>query len=185
MSDPTIDRVEAAVEEARKLLEIYQLGGALGKNRDPDRGLRRAAHSYVARLTDEAMPERLRKYVCRMLEEAKPLDRSTYFQRDLWITFNVNQIVRLFGFAPTRNAESRRKGREESACSIVATALRKLGVHLSERTIEDMWAMHRPSLGKSQGVNPIIRAVLKQLGITGYASKPKTSTNVDENEEDR
>jgi hypothetical protein len=40
-------------------------------------------------------------------------------------------------FKPTRNREQ--KGRE-SACSIVCTALKRLGVKMKEGTIEDIWA---------------------------------------------
>jgi hypothetical protein len=136
MRDPAVNvEVEAAVEEARRWFERLQRLGDLDKG-DENSTNRRAARRYIARLTDEAMPSHLREYVCRVLDEAK--GRSTYLGRNFWIAFSVNEAMKR-GFAPTRNAESRGNKARESACSIVTTALARVGVHLSERTVEDIW----------------------------------------------
>lgn len=139
MRDPTVDdRVGVAIREARSNLEFFQRVGELDKG-EKDRPLRLAARRYIRRLSDEDMPKHLREYVCRMLEDAK--GRSTYLSRNMWVSFAVDETIQR-GFAPTRNAASRGGRAGESACSIVATALGQLGVHLSERTVEDIWTNH-------------------------------------------
>jgi len=54
------------------------------------------------------------------------------------------------GIPPTRERATADKGGLLSACAIVAEALRRLGLHMTERNIEDIWAhrdpvpVHRP-----------------------------------------
>jgi len=146
MRDPTVNvKVEAAVQEARRTLDFFLMVGGLGKS-DPEGSVRRAARRRIARLTDDVLPEHMRDYVCRVLEE-QPAGRSTYSGRNMFIAHVIEQAAKR-GFAPTRNAASR--GKQESACSIVAAALGQVGIHMSERTVEEMWASHTAAVREIQ-----------------------------------
>jgi len=89
-----------------------------------------------------AMPNHLRRYIAEALTSrtgvAPPRRRGpdpyAKHARDTDIADAVGNIVKL-GFRPTRNRESQ----NESACSIVAKALQKLGLHLEVPTVEKIW----------------------------------------------
>jgi hypothetical protein len=93
-----------------------------------------------------AMPHHLRRYVAEALtsrsRDAPPRRRGpdpyAKHARDTDIADAVGKIVRL-GFRPTRNRESQ----NESACSIVAKALQKLGLHVEVPTVEKIWSGFR------------------------------------------
>ena len=59
--------------------------------------------------------------------------------RDQIIANAVVRIVDITGCRATRNAQSRRNGRKESGCSIVANALGLVGVNMSELGVEKIW----------------------------------------------
>jgi hypothetical protein len=60
--------------------------------------------------------------------------------RDQIIANAVLRIVDITGCRATRNAQSRRKRRKESGCSIVANALGLVGVNMSELGVEKIWS---------------------------------------------
>lgn len=91
-----------------------------------------------------AMPERLRKYIADFLfsqpkaaGESRRRGPAPYgnHTRNFYIACTIHHIVKE-GFKPTRN---RATTEVESACSIVAKALPKIGVHLSESAVEKIW----------------------------------------------
>jgi hypothetical protein len=62
--------------------------------------------------------------------------------RDLMIASTVAAVAHGASCSPTRShATPQPAGR--SACSIVQAALAQVGMHLSERTIEDIWDRHK------------------------------------------
>jgi hypothetical protein len=65
--------------------------------------------------------------------------------RDFWIVVAIEQVIER-GFEPTRNREA--TGAPRSACAIVAEAFKQMGIKLSERGVETIWAK-RP--------NPFVR----------------------------
>src|SRR5262249_57920681 len=79
--------------------------------------------------------------------ERRPGRRPAYMGRNMFIAHAVEQSVKC-GFAATRNAAS--QGKRQSACSIVAAALGQLGIHMSERTVEEMWASHTAAVREIQ-----------------------------------
>jgi hypothetical protein len=69
---------------------------------------------------------------------AKPRRRGPVKQmsRDFWVTGAIQKIIAIYRFPATRNRGTRDS---ESACSIVARALERIGVHLSEEGVEKIW----------------------------------------------
>lgn len=139
-ADNAADEAKAAIDTATDYLDICQRHGWLRKRYIdlPDEDLRMAAQGCIAVMPDDMLPAPLRIYVCRLLQE-RPTTRRTNRTRDACIAGVVRLLVDR-GFDPTRNAAKRGK---ESACSIVQKVLAHLGLHLSERTIEDIWNDHR------------------------------------------
>jgi hypothetical protein len=142
--NPRIEEaIEAACEEFRWLKERWGFPKKLPD--EPDFLLRTQAHDIIKTLPDEVLPAHLRDYVCGLLSKTPDGVRRTYAAgRDLYIAEVVDGIVGR-GFPPTRNEATRARERygasaNESACSIVAKALARVGVHMSERSIEDLWA---------------------------------------------
>jgi hypothetical protein len=96
-----------------------------------------------------SLPPRLAKYVGGLLadrERRKRHGAPDEFDRDICIHHVVWKIVQT-GFKPTRNEVSEL----DSACSIVAKALTKLGVPFSEKNVQRIWgkiSKHYPVLQK-------------------------------------
>lgn len=67
--------------------------------------------------------------------------QRSYFYRDFTIGEAV-ELVMKYGFGATRNDASRQKGVRESACSIVARALKRCEVKLDEDSINKIWGAH-------------------------------------------
>jgi hypothetical protein len=63
--------------------------------------------------------------------------------RDLEIATCIATIVANGFFKPTRSHTRGTRVGPHSACSIVQTALARLGEHRSERSIEDIWHRHK------------------------------------------
>jgi hypothetical protein len=71
--------------------------------------------------------------------------RSQTAGRDLVIAGAVSLVVHGARFSPTRNHAAPQPA-GPSACSIVRAALAQVGLHLSERTIEEIWSnRHKPA----------------------------------------
>jgi hypothetical protein len=89
-----------------------------------------------------ALPEPLRGYIADSLQKkinAGPSRRGKHRQAGLPRNFVVMYVVARVadhGFHPTRNREQKT---HESACSIVAEALERVGVHIEETSVEKIW----------------------------------------------
>jgi hypothetical protein len=137
--------IEAAHEEFSRAMRygLFPRKGAVG----PDFLLRWQAHHIIERLPDEVMPSSVRDYACSILSEPPKGLKHTYAEdRDVFIVEVIGLVIGR-GFLPTRNDATRTKERygepvNQSACSIVAKALARIGVRLSERAIEDIWARY-------------------------------------------
>jgi hypothetical protein len=63
--------------------------------------------------------------------------------RNEWIAEAVALTCRDGAFLPTRNRDAKKENRRESGCSIIAKALRQLGVKpSSEKSVAKIWADH-------------------------------------------
>jgi hypothetical protein len=88
----------------------------------------------------EPLPLDLQQYIVAVaarstIPKRKKGNITPNFGRDICIKVAVERLCRR-GFKPTRNPNSR----EESGCSIVKTALARLGVHnISEDAIQKVW----------------------------------------------
>lgn len=117
-----------------------QICAAEGGDAAADACLRVAAAMFLER--GQTVPVSLGSYIARSLRASLPRPRKHRLQnraRDGVIFDCINDAIKL-GFSPTRNAASR--GREDctlSACAIVATALSKIGMHISEEAVEKVW----------------------------------------------
>jgi len=150
--------IEAACEEFRWLKEHWSFPKKYPD--EPDALLRDEARNVIKRLPDEVIarfmsplmrnqmkmkPAHLRDYVCGLLSKTPNGLRRTYAAgRDKQIAEVVDGIVER-GFPPTRNEATREKEKggeaaNQSACSIVAKALERIGVDIAERTVEDIYA---------------------------------------------
>jgi hypothetical protein len=63
--------------------------------------------------------------------------------RDYWITAAIEEVIAR-GFEPTRNREATEA--PFSACAIVAEVLKQMGIKLSERGVETIWAKREMSV---------------------------------------
>jgi hypothetical protein len=91
-----------------------------------------------------------RQMISAALEIARPHPRKKgevreqmNVLRNEWIAEVVALTCRDGAFSPTRNRDAKKEDRKESGCSIVAKALRLLGVKpFSEKSVADIWAKH-------------------------------------------
>jgi len=136
--------IEAAIEAAREEFGWLKGRGWFPKKLPFDNQLRYEALDLITRLPDEVMPPHLRDYICGALSKTRGVRRTYAAGRDGLIAYAVWDAT-MCGFRPTRNEATRRKEAlgepaSQSACSIVTKALARVGVHMSERSIEDIWA---------------------------------------------
>jgi hypothetical protein len=119
-------------EKARSLIEMAKVGGE-----DADSALCQLAVDFIQGSCP--MPSNLGRYISARLRSstgarARPKRRGpktyTNFRRNFAIVCAVARLVSQ-GFCVTRNRATTR----ESACSIVAAALERLGIHLSEDAV--------------------------------------------------
>lgn len=82
-----------------------------------------------------ALSQQLAKSFGRPLPSKRTLANR---ERNAQICFAINDLVQQ-GFRPTQNVASRYGEQIKSACSIVCSALRRLGIHLTEDAIEKIW----------------------------------------------
>ena len=89
------------------------------------------------------------QYLCELLrrDETRPNSRAkrgrskrALLQRDQGIVLTVRQVCWEHGFAATRNREPSGEAPGASGCSIVADALTRLGIRMTERAVEAIWA---------------------------------------------
>jgi hypothetical protein len=85
-----------------------------------------------------------RKAIIAALERARPRPRKKGELREqMRIAENVALICKDFEYLPTRNKDPKdTRNRRESGCSIVAEALRRLGLKPGEKGVADIWAEH-------------------------------------------
>ena len=153
MRDPAATKaeIEAAIEGACKEFGWLKGRGWFPKKLPFDNQLRYEALDLIKRLPDEVMPPHLRDYICGALSKTRGVRRTYAAGRDGLIAYAVWDAT-MCGFRPTRNEATRRKEAlgepaSQSACSIVTKALARVGVHMSERSIEDIWALQYPFYG--------------------------------------
>jgi hypothetical protein len=60
------------------------------------------------------------------------------WRRDFGIVVLVYLTIRRFGLAPTHNREQKRR-QQPSACSVVAAALGRHRINITEKTVENLW----------------------------------------------
>jgi hypothetical protein len=138
--DPTATNpeVEAAIESACESFWWIEAQEWSPQKKPVDIPLHHEASYHIKGIPGLIMPARVREYILGVLSRSAESQRHTYAAgRDQDIVQVVHEIATKHGFPPTRNRETRRT---ESACSIVAKALARLGVCMSERSIEDIWA---------------------------------------------
>jgi hypothetical protein len=145
---PDIDEAIAkTVETLRVAIDI-----GIFRPHDPNRqhSVRRLdARMCVSSLPDGILPDEVRAFIYEELAEPKTLARApgrhvdgAFRRRDAFLVAMIEHLSTL-DFRPTRNDASRDKGGGYSAAGIVHVALKRLGVKLAERTIEDIWSGSR------------------------------------------
>jgi hypothetical protein len=132
MRDPTDLKVEDAIEDVVAVLGLALRLGAFDHGSPDDVNVQARIEVAIASLRGS-----LSKHVCTyieqvLLERAQAERDAGPSDRDAWIVAAIAELERR-GFRPHR------RGRHESGCSIVTLALARLGIHKSERTIEDIW----------------------------------------------
>jgi hypothetical protein len=154
MRDPSTKdhRVEAAIEDARRHLarltgDITSWTDRGADTLDPVQERRHAiaiVKTVADNLADPDLSGLLRKTI-PALERTRPAIKRHGRKADLWrernqlIVKTIEVICQEYRFRPTRNPASRDKNRRECGCSIVSTALDRLGIKLSEKTINQLW----------------------------------------------
>jgi hypothetical protein len=97
-----------------------------------------------------SLPPNLNQFVLDVLNDRLPerrkrgQERFLNWNRDVAITCAVRDVVKL-GYSPVRNRASREKGGKDSACSIVAQAIGRIGGNLSEAAVERIWRTYNRS----------------------------------------
>jgi len=119
--------------KAPTLIEEARLGTA-----GADVVLCEIGSNYIA--SGWALPQNLRRYIVERLRNLEPRQRrgrkaSENFIRNFRIVRAIEELARL-GVSPTRNEATE----AESACSMIANALRDTENQLSEATIELIWS---------------------------------------------
>jgi plasmid stabilization system protein ParE len=153
MRDPAVNaKVEEAIAGAVRTLQGPAKAGYFKPCRlDPvEVAERHNARLYV--MADHAIRPQMRALILRRLTGREPLPRrpGRYAGDEFRIrnAIIVGAIERAHkrGFDPIRNDASRTNRTSVSACSIVHTALKRLGVTgLSERRIEEIWGYRKKS----------------------------------------
>jgi len=131
MRDPTDLKVEAAIEEVTAVLGLAARLGAFDHGSPDDVNVEARIKVTIASLRG-SLPKHVCTYLDQLLLEREQADRDHGSDRNRWIVAAIAELQKR-GFRPHR------RGRRESACSIVQKALARLGVHLSEHTLEDLW----------------------------------------------
>jgi hypothetical protein len=118
----------------------------IARARDGDPVAQKLIFLIAARFVEGgcAMPRRLRAYMAELLySQARGIPQGrrgqkpyAKFTRNFDVACIILEVVKL-GFHPTRNRATQES---ESACSVVAKALVKLGVHMSDSAVEKVWA---------------------------------------------
>jgi hypothetical protein len=121
----------------------------IAKASDGDQMAHNVLCSVAARFVESgcAMPSRLRAYIAGTLssqfrkapQRHRGPDPYANYIRDGDVARVIGEVVKL-GFRPTRN---RATTEAESACSIVAKALTKVGLNLSVPAVEKIWSASR------------------------------------------
>ena len=155
MRSPDDKRVEKAVEEARTRLRWLTIDCSRWTGLDPKNDWKNEFHDaveFVARiLNDNAADSLLQKYapgpgardaIISALRRGRPGPRGVGHPsnslRDRWIASTVAVVCMDARFAPTRNSATD----TACGCSIVAEALGKLGIELSEKRVRSIWDKH-------------------------------------------
>jgi hypothetical protein len=122
-----------AVEVARKIINDPACDSLLRKHAGVP-----GARELIAAALKRARPRSRKKGELR--EQMNTL-------RDQWIAEAV-ALTSKDGFDVHRGGATKDHGRRESACSIVAQALRELGFKLSEKRVEAIWDEHKKTYSR-------------------------------------
>ena len=121
----------ASVEPADILIEAAKQGDPLAKQ---------AVHNAILLYVGDPMPEQLQNYLFELLKlrnygpKKRPGHKNYLRDQSIW---HAVKAVCDCGFKPTRNPAT---ADHPSGCSIVRDVLAEFGVHLSEKTIEEILA---------------------------------------------
>ena len=107
----------------------------------------------------EPIPPLLREYTASVLTGTRRKRKGRKFwanlSRDIAIGFAVEHVRNHGGFFATRNVATRDKAERESACSIVAKALRRIDRRApSEGDIEKIWAKYNANSKALERLGP-------------------------------
>jgi hypothetical protein len=114
----------------------------LAKSGDPEarRGIHLAIIGYVK--IGEPIPKPLQEYLVELLcRQNTPGKRGRVPNKNYLRNACIKQAVRAamdYRVDRTRNREPGAKSNASSACSIVADILRDMGIHMTERTVEEI-----------------------------------------------
>jgi hypothetical protein len=131
------DLVEKAIDETRELLAEGRVGWFECETRAYDRALMWESIIITSSVPKGRSIERNGHTLIRDASATGRPGRRSYANhlRDWSIAEAVLENVKE-GFRPTRNPASK----QASACCIVKLALERIGVHLSEKAVERIWA---------------------------------------------
>ena len=112
------------------------------KGEDPEADALLCEWGALAVSYSGSIPLPLRNYIAdRLLEQAESGRRKRgrhpddLLPRDFAITYAIARVHE-HGFSPTRNPAH---AAQESACSIVTEALKRINIHMSEDNVEKIW----------------------------------------------
>jgi len=116
---------------------------AIDGDADADAALCEIAFKYVG--FECKMPQHLWVYIMLLLRRrfvaparrSRGGDKYANLARNRFIVIALTHLKHR-GFKPTRNRESK-NDRQESGCSIVAQALNRIGIHITEVGVEEVW----------------------------------------------
>jgi len=151
-----VEFVRRAAQCIESMARAYGYLGPLSRlrhatNRETEE--RQRAREWVESSDTARWPDGVRDCILDALAQRAP-GRPTLHIRDLCVAHAVETIARECGLKPTRNAEepiavmhparataadATRMLRMPSACSIVAEALRELGIGMDERAVQEVW----------------------------------------------
>jgi hypothetical protein len=184
MRDPATNAVIATVHaEAYAALKAAQERGGFDGDIEFDPARARALNWLIH---DQTMPEHVQDDILRRYEEAPPprKGKPSYGRRDICIVHVIRNLHEKYGLELTRNRSAKTPRRRPTICAIVAQALNKLGVLLSEYSVENIWSRrdgpdytkegaHR-QLMAAVGMTP--KAACHLIGVLRRARRPQIPT---------
>ncbi len=138
--EPEMSRLEIREELCRKL--IARAEGGDKQARSSTCGCWRSFFSKTSSPAAAMPPRRARCFAtsATILERSLPYDEDRLRARQVQIATAVDMVLqKLPDIQATRNQASRQREHPESACSLVAKALAKVGHPMSENNVQKAW----------------------------------------------